>query len=163
MIENIKKDDFGMEGSLYIEAFDSECNVVIDIEASLNYAEKCAEMISNLSPKALKIIEKALRIYCLTRVSEHRHLLDTLTFDVRTVKNMLECVYPQTVYIDAPEGYGNGVRLECECDWEEENEGLITITVKDNEVLYVGPSNDLSPFDELEYFHDDENNFVNKI
>lgn len=163
MITDIKKDGFGMEGKLYIDTFDSECKVIIDSEASLDYAQKCADMLNNLSSGALKVLEKALRIYCLTCVNEHRHLLDTLTFDVRTVKSMLECIYPQTVYIDAPEGYGKGVRLECECDWEEECEGLMTIIIRDGEILYVGQSNDLSPFDELEYFHDDENNFINKI
>ena len=163
MMTDIKKDGFGMEGKLYIDVFDSECNVIIDSEASLDYAQKCAGMLNNLSAGALKSLEKALRIYCLTCVNEHRHLLDTLTFDVRTVKSMLECIYPQTVYIDAPEGYGKGIRLECECDWEEECEGLMTVIIRDDDILYVGQSNDLSPFDELEYFRDDENNFANKI
>lgn len=163
MITDIKKDGFGMEGKLYIDVFDSECTVIIDSDASLEYAQKCAEMLNKLSSGTLKNLEKALRIYCLTSLNEHRHLLDKLTFDVRTVKSMLECIYPQTVYIDAPEGYGKGLRLECECDWEEECEGLMTIIIRDKEILYVGQSNDLSPFDELEYFHHDENNFINKI
>ncbi len=163
MITDIKKDDFGMEGKLYLDTFDADCNVVIDIDASLNYAQKCADMLNNLSDKTLKTLEKALRIYCLTSVNENKNLLNTLTFDVRTVKSMLECIYPQTVYIDAPEGYGKGVRIECECDWEEVGEGLMTIIIRDDDILYVGQSNDLSPFDELEYFHEDENNFVNKI
>lgn len=163
MITDIKKDDFGMEGKLYLESFDSECNVIIDIDASLNYAEKCAEMLNNLPSESLMRLEKALRIYCLTSVSENKNLLKKLTFDVRTVKSMLECIYPQTVYIDAPEGYGKGIRLECECDWEEESEGIMTIIIRDDDILYVGQNNDLSPFDEIEYFHDDENNFANKI
>ena len=40
MITDIKKDGFGMEGKLYIDTFDSECNVIIDSEASLDYAQK---------------------------------------------------------------------------------------------------------------------------
>lgn len=163
MITDIKKDDFGMEGKLYLDVFDADCNVVIDIDASLDYAQKCADMLNNLSSVTLKNLERALRLYCLSSINEHKHLLKSLTFDVRTVKNMLECIYPQTVYIDAPEGYGKGIRLECECDWEEECEGLMTVIIRDDDILYVGQSNDLSPFDEFEYFRDDENNFANKI
>lgn len=163
MITDIKQDDFGIEGKLYIDTFDSECNVIIDIDASLEYAEKCAEMLNNLPAETLKTLEKVLRIYCLTSVSEHKHLLKSLTFDVRTVKSMLECIYPQTVYIDNPDGKGNGIRLECECDWEMKTEGLMTIIIKDNELLYVGQCSDLSPFDDPEFFHEDENNFVNKV
>jgi len=161
MITDIKKDDFGMEGKLYLDIFDAECNVVIDIDASLDYARKCADMLNNLPAETVKNLEKALRIYCLTSVSENKELLQKLTFDVRTVKSMLDCIYPQTAYVDFPEDERTGIRLECECDWD--NEGIMEIIFCNDEVLYVGRVSDLSPFDDSEYFIDDEKNFITKI
>lgn len=164
MITDIKKDDFGIEGKVYLDYFDADCNVVIDIDANLEYAEKCVEMLDNLSDEALEMIEKALKVYCLTKIRKHKSIRENITFDVDNVKNMLDYIFPQTVYIDNPEDDDEpdtGVRLECECDWEFD--GIMEIIIRQGEVLYVGKGGELGVFDDFEYFNEDENNYINKI
>lgn len=165
MITDVKRDDFGIEGKAFLEIFDKNCSVIVDIDASLEYAEKCVEMLNSLSDETVNTLCKALKIYCLTAISENNEILDYITFDISSrapLKDMLKNIQPSTLFVDMPDDENIiGVTVECECVWELNN--IMKIIFKDDEILYVGCDTDLNAWDDPEYFIDDENNFINKI
>lgn len=162
MITDIKKGDFGLEGKVKFELFNTEIEVMIDEDADIEYAEKCASALNDLSQATVEKICKAAKAYCLFFLEECDGSEEDLPFKVTKdtpAEEILKCIQPSCLIINAPEGDGVGIHLECNCDWEIEH-GM-ELTLLDGELLYCGSFVDARPW--YEYDKDEDWNFANKI
>lgn len=163
MITDIRKTELGIEGKLYSKVFDTEIEVMIDEEVSIEYAQKCAEHFNNLSSEMIETICKGAKAYCLDFMEIASGDWDEeLTIPVTSETpplEMLKCFRPTLLIIEEPDDENKiGYQLECNCDWEIEH-GM-EIDILDNKVMYLSSFNDYSPW--LEY-DTDEYNYINQI
>lgn len=149
---------------LFSEIFNTEIDVMIYEEVSIEYAQKCIEHFQNLSPEIIQTICKGAKAYCLDLLDiTDGELAEDLTIPVTAETpplDMLKCFRPQMLVIKEPEDENKtGYQLECRCDWEIEH-GM-EIDILDDKVVYLSSFNGYSPW--LEYEEDDELNYINKI
>ncbi len=168
MITDIKKDEYGIEGKVKFNLFDAEIDVFMDDDVSIEYAEKCAEHMNNLSDDMIEKICESAKRYCLFMieewdlVGEWEEISEDMTIEVSEdtpARELLKAIYPTVLIIDSPEDTCCGYHIECACDWEPEH-GL-EITIRDDKVVYIGHFTDSSPWQE--YDENNECNFVNSI
>lgn len=162
MIFDVKSGEFGLEGKVRFDLFNTEIKVIIDDDADLDYAEKCAEALNELSQKTIDDICKAAKSYCLFFLDECDGAEEDMPFEVTEAtpfREILKCIRPSCLLVHAPEGQGIGIHLECECGWEIEH-GM-ELTLLDDELVYCGSFEDAHPWDE--YVKDEEWNFAKKI
>lgn len=163
MITDIRKGEFGIEGKLYSKVFNTEMEVMIDEEVSIEYAQKCAEHFNNLSSEMIETICRGAKAYCLDFMEIASGDWDEeLTIPVTSETpplEMLKCFSPTLLIIEEPDDESKiGYQLECNCDWEIEH-GM-EIDILDNKVMYLSSFNAYSPW--LEY-DTDESNYINQI
>ena len=163
IITDIRKTELGIEGKLYSKVFNTEMEVMIDEEVSIEYAQKCAEHFNNLSSEMIETICKGAKAYCLDFMEIASGDWDEeLTIPVTSETpplEMLKCFRPQMLVIKKPKDENRiGYQLECRCDWEIEH-GM-EIDILDNKVMYLSSFNAYSPW--LEY-DTDESNYINQI
>lgn len=66
-------------------------------------------------------------------------------------KKLIDYLDRPTLYVYAPQGNGFGYGIKCECPWEPEHQCLILI--RNDDLLYVGPSDGLDAWgDKDEYY-----------
>ena len=163
MITNIRKTEIGIEGKLYSEIFNTEIDVMIDNEVSIEYTQKCAEHFNKLSPEIIETICKGAKAYCLDfmEIADEdwdEYLTIPVTAETHPL-DMLKCFKPTLLIIKKPNDENiTGYQLECECDWEIEH-GM-EIDILDNKVVYLSSFNAYSPW--LEY-DSDKSNYINQI
>lgn len=162
---NLKKTEFGREGTVFCKLRDSEIDLFIpDEEVTEKYIEKCVEAMNNMSDETIDVICRAAKAYCL----KYKELLTDDDFEeFMTVpitpetpaKELLKCFAPTELIIENPDDDTKiGYQLSCRCDWEIEHG--IEIDILDDKVVYLSSFNDRSPwckYDETEW------NFVNSI
>lgn len=163
MITDIRKTELGIEGKLYSKVFNTEIEVMIDEEASIEYAQKCAEHFNNLSSEMIETICRGAKAYCLDFMEIASGDWDEeLTIPVTAetpALEMLKCFKPTLLIIEKPDDENKtGYQLECSCDWETEHD--MEIDILDNKVMYLSSFNAYSPW--LEY-DADESNYINQI
>ena len=169
MIRNLKTDE---EGWFTTATFDSkvflpgEMSIMIftDDGAGPEDAARCIEHFNSLDEKLeiIASIEKRLVKFFLYMYEEWAALADfeiyaRLAESLKDVREGYENGRKLSSYLSGPGmnvylqqngdvGYG----IECECPWEPEHKCLILI--RNDECVYVGPSDMLDPWDE-EYLH----------
>lgn len=163
MITDIKKGEFGIEGKIYSKVFNTEMEVMIDDNVSIEYAQKCAEHFNTLNRNIVETICKASKAYCLWFIKvadgDWENDLSVMVNSDTPPEKMLECFSPTVLIIEEPEDENRiGYKLECSCDWEIEH-GM-EIDIIDNKVVYLSSYNDYSPW--LEY-DNSKYNFLNQI
>lgn len=163
MITDIKKTEIGIEGKLYSEVFNTEIDVMIDEEASIEYAQKCAEHFNSLNSELVETICRGAKAYCLDFMEIADGDWDEeLTIPVTAetpAPEMLKCFKPTLLIVEKPNDENIiGYQLECCCDWEIEH-GM-EIDILDNKVVYLSSFNAYSPW--LEY-DTSEYNYINQI
>lgn len=176
MIKNVKKDEFGLEGTMYCSLWDCDIDVNIDPfsgedevsdEEALAYGEKCAEAFNSLSDKTVEILCKAAKAYCLDFMEScGDDFDDDMTVPIKEdtdPREILKCIQPKVFIPELPdeEQYKGciGYHVECNCDWEIEH-GL-EFTVRDGNILYVGDFSDNSPW--MKYSEDKFWNYINSL
>ncbi|MDE6779843.1 MAG: hypothetical protein K2J40_00075 [Ruminococcus sp.] len=164
MITDIKQGCYGIEGKIYSEIFNTEIEVSIYDEVSIEYAQKCIEHFRNLSPEMLETICKGAKAYCLDLIDiTGGELAEDLTIPVTAETpplEMLKCFRLQMLVIEEPEDENKiGYQLCCCCEWEIEH-GM-EIDILDDKVVYLSLFNGYSPW--LEYEDDDDENYINRI
>lgn len=163
MITDIKQGCYGVEGKIYSEIFNTEIDVMIDDEVSIEYAQKCAEHFNKLSPEIIETICKGAKAYCLDfmEIADEdwdEYLTIPVTAETHPL-DMLKCFKPTVLIIKKPKDENKiGYQLECRCDWEIEH-GM-EIDILDNKVVYLSSFNGRSPWHE---YDTDKYNFINKI
>lgn len=163
MIRDIKQGEYGIEGKLYSEIFNTEIDVMIYDEASVEYAQKCAEHFNSLSSELIETICRGAKAYCLDFMELAGGDWDEeLTIPVNSETPAIEVLkyFKPTVFIvEKPEDENKtGYQLECSCDWEIEH-GM-EIDILDDKVVYLSSFNGYSPW--LKY-DKNEWNYINQI
>lgn len=163
IITDIKQGCYDIEGKLYSKVFNTEIEVMIDEEVSIEYAQKCAEHFNNISSEMIETVCRGAKAYCLDFMEEvggdfYGKMKISVTAETPALE-MLKCFRPQMLVIKKPKDENRiGYQLECRCDWEIEH-GM-EIDILDNKVVYLSSFNDYSPWRE---YVTDEYNYINKI
>ena len=173
MIENLhkkyySKDSYTIEGTVWSEFLGKEIDVRIDDETLIEYAEKCAQAMNNLSDETIDTLCEAAKKYCLWMaglLAETGGSLDDEWFDMRTkvdenspAREILKSVW-LNLLVEKPKDSSIGYCLGGACGWELEHG--IEIVIKDNKVLYVDAEECHSAWSDFP--KDDEYNFVNLV
>ncbi len=166
-IRDLKTDEKGWfaEGKFDSHSlFECEMNVSIFVDdgATVEYAEKCIEHYNNLSQNKdmLLKLDEYLEKFCLYMYEEWKAMgiYDDIAEDtepcieaIEKGKSLLKYLSRPTLYVYPPQGEGIGYGIECDCPWEPEHQCLILI--RDDELLYVGPSDGLDSWGEEEDYY----------
>jgi len=147
MIKDINRDDeMWIEGKLYLPWTESDILISIVDGCEEEYAEKCAEFIADIGDDILERIGKYAYRYCNEFLSDTDSDYAREFSDI-TEENILEHCWPSGVVIEN-ECRRDRIEFHMEwgCDWEEEH-GM-EVTISDGKILYVGPFENYSPWDE---------------
>ena len=150
----LSKDLSYREGRVYCRLWDKDIPVMLfDEDVTVEYAERCAEAMNDMSPELIDAICRAARMYCIEFCDEisdeWRQELDlTVPVDENTpLPEMLKCFSPTGLEVSAPADPSRiGYQLECSCDWEEEH-GM-EIDVLDGKLVYLGSFNAEGPWED---------------
>lgn len=162
MITDIQNGEYGIEGRVRFDLFDTEIDVAIDEETDIEYAQKCAEALNSLSEETILNIWKASKNYCLELFEMCDGFSDEIISEITDdtpPENIKKYIYPSMLIIDEPEDDRIGFHIECNCEWEPEH-GL-ELTFLDGKLIYAGLFNDCGAWDE--YDEDDNMNFANLL
>lgn len=155
MIKEIKEhNDIFLCGKLDSTLFGKVIDVFIDRDADMEYAEKCAENLINLSSEMIdKICERtsAFHQYMLEEWNEDfvAEINEKVPCDV-TGREILKYIEEPAMYIFAPKGDGIGYIIEGLCPWEPEHG--IDIIIRDDRLLYVGTPEGYTPWSDEDEF-----------
>ena len=147
MIREIHKNDFGeFEGTVWNELFQTDLTICFPGEADQAYAQQCAEYFSNLPQEMVD----RLCAYCLRYCDALRNFFDEDEFEIPTGINgrdILSYITPSLLMAEThPNTDGIAFHVECGCAWEVEH-GL-EITISGERILYVGPYEGISPYNQ---------------
>ncbi len=146
-ILNIKKTEYGIEGTARFNLFDKEIELVIDDTVNLEYANKCVSHMNNLSYDTITNLCEAALKYCF----EFSDDVGIEVPEIREKRDILKYVYLNILIINEAEDERKiAFHMECDCQWEIEH-GL-EFTLLDGDLLYLGSFNDESPWSSNEYF-----------
>lgn len=163
MIKDIKQGAYGIEGKLYSKIFETEIDVMLDDDVSIEYAQKCAEHFNNMTDKMLDTICRGAKAYCLDFLEEvggdfYGKMKISVTAETPAT-DMLKCFKPTVFIVEKPADENKtGYQLECSCDWEIEH-GM-EIDILDDKVVYLSSFNGYSPWHK---YDENEWNYINKI
>lgn len=167
IIKDLKSDETGWftTGKFESKSFlPGEMNLMIftDDGASLEDAQKCIEHFNNLAdkPEILAAIEKRLEQFFLHMYDEWAAMgiYNDIVESLKPVMQDYNKGSKLSSFLSRPDlvvyqqqngdiGYG----IQTECPWEPEHQCLILI--KNDECVYVGPSEMLDPWDDEEHLH----------
>ena len=156
VIENLRlkalgKVDSYIEGTVYCKLSNSNIDVDLYDDVSIEYAEKCAEAMNSMPDELIDVICRAAKRYCLEFLdaiggAEENDIDLTVSVDENTPPlDMLKCFDIGTLIISVPEDPTRiGYQLSGNCDWEEEHG--IEIVILDDKLVYLGEFSGESPW-----------------
>lgn len=157
MIKNLKKTDLGLEGIIPFKLFNKDIKIFMffeDPEKELKiveYAEKCAEALNVLSAETIdrlcKYSDRYRKDFCSCVGEDCPKLSRT--------KDILKYIDPLSLCVIEPQDNDIVLHLELNCAWEEEH-GMQWL-MKAGKILYVGPYDDISAYEEESYYKECEN------
>lgn len=168
VIRDLKQDENGffLEGKFDSRSlFEGEMNVSIfaDDGATEEDALRCIEHYNSLSkkPDVLEQIQSGLEKFFLYMHDEWQGFediygdiaksLESVMKEYKDGKPLVSFLYRPTLYIFPQLENEIGYGIECECPWEPEHQCMILI--RNNKVVYVGPSEGNDPWqDEDDYY-----------
>lgn len=144
-------------GFAHLSVFNSDVEVIIEEDVSLEYAEKCIKHVNSLKPETIAFLIERLNKYYNFMLDAWSEIDDSIVENIKTkmsnmnrVSDILQHVKPTTFVVTTPKGSETAYSLECECVWESEHG--VDIIIKGNQLLYVGPVQCLGPWcDDKEY------------
>jgi len=137
-------------------------SIFVDDGATVEYAEKCIAHYNSLNNNSdiLLELQEYLARFFLYMYSEWKEMgiYDEIVDNIEPVmksykvgENLIKYLSRPTLYVYAPQGDGIGYGIGCDCTWEPEHQCLIII--RNDELLYVGPSDCLDAWgDEDDYY-----------
>lgn len=159
MIKNLKIDENGFAKGTFDSSslFQGEMAVCIFLSdgATSEYAEKCIVHYNALcgSRAILLKLQTYLESFFLYMYNEWREMeiyaeiaqsLEPIMEGYQTGKYLIQYLSHPTLYVDPQRNDDIGYCIECDCPWEPEHQCLMII--RNNDVLYVGPSEGLDPW-----------------
>ena len=143
LIKNIHDGEFGIEGEVFFHRFDKYIGLIVE-DDNLNYANRCATYLNELTDELIESLCEASIRYC----SEFLKAIGEPTRTFKDSKEVLKMIYPSTLIIPYPEkGNDPVIDMELNCEWGEEH-GMEWI-VRGDEVLYVGAFSSEDPFSDF--------------
>ncbi len=167
IIKDLKTDENGWFadgkfGSVSLFEGEMAVSIFVDDGATIEYAEKCIAHYNRLSGNSglLHKLQEYLAAFFLYMYDEWKAMgiYEEIVEDIEPVmegyksgRNLIEYLSRPTLYVYPPNGDGIGYGIECECPWEPEHQCLIII--RNDELLYAGPSDGLDAWgDEEDYY-----------
>ena len=140
-----------IEGKVYCKLWDTEIEVDVYDDVSLNYVEKCAEAMNAMPEDLIDAICRAAKKYCIEFLdaiggaSENGIELTVPVEDYTPPLDMLKCFEVGSLIVGVPEDSSRaGYQLSGKCDWEEEHG--IEIVILDDKLVYLGEFTGESPW-----------------
>ena len=167
-IRDLKQDENGffLEGKFDSRSlFEGEMNVSIfaDDGATEEDALRCIDHYNSLSekPDILEQIQSGLEKFFIYMYDEWQGFediygdiaksLESVMKEYKEGKSLVSFLYRPTLYVFPQLENEIGYGLECECPWEPEHQCMMLI--RNNKVVYVGPSKGNDPWqDEDDYY-----------
>ncbi len=162
----LKETKFGREGQTYCKFADTEIEVLIpDEEVTSAYIDQCMESLDSFSNELLETLCEAAKKYCLKMkavcAEEEEENEDIAAIPVTAdtpASEMMQYIQITSMKITEPDEEDViAYQLSGNCDWNVENG--IEIILVDDQIVYVGPFEDHSPWDD-ETDDADEWNFI---
>ena len=136
--------------------------IFTDDGACTEDAEKCVAHFNTLGdkPRTLEAIEKGLKGFFLYMYDEWAAMgiFDNIVRSLKPVMEEYRKGTPLSSFLSSPtllvypqQNGDTGYGLECCCPWEPEHQCLILF--RNDDVVYVGPSDMLDPWTDEEYLH----------
>lgn len=158
-----KEDDCFDIGSAFIPLFNSEIDVWIENSVSPEYAESCAKHLAELSAELTdRICERAVAYLRFMKEewkdfeSVSGGILDTINSTIpETVhgREILQYITSPGMFILSPSNSSIGYAINCNCIWEPEH-GM-DIIIRDDRLLYVGPSEGFTAWEDDDLYETD--------
>ena len=159
-IRDLKKEENGMGGFLEGK-FDSllfKCEATIEISVdegtTEEYAEKCVQHFNSLNNEMIEKIKEWVNkfyLYTLDEIDEEfAEEIKENMLDYKGKENILEYLSNLHMYVFYPKDDRIGYNIECDCPWEPEQQ--CSIIIRENEVLYIGPSEGFNAWSDGEFF-----------
>ena len=130
-------------GKVFCKLWNTEIDVDIYDNVSIEYAEKCAEAMNSMSDELIDAICRAAKQYCIEFLddiggAELNEIELTIPVDENTPpQEMLKCFEVGSLSVEVPEDPSRiGYQLSGNCDWEEEHG--IEIDILDGKLVYLG-------------------------
>lgn len=148
MIREMIQNQFGeLEGKIWNDLFQTELVVEFPSVEEQEYAQRCAEYFSHMPDDMVD----RLCVYCNRYCDAFRRFFGEEDFEVPAEvsgREILSYVTPGRLIVElAQNSDALAFHVECECEWEPEH-GL-EITINSAKILYVGPYEGVSPYDEV--------------
>lgn len=144
LLRNIdEKALYGPEGEVWFGLFEKYIKFSIDDDADLDYAQKCAEYLNDISEETIKDLCEASIRYCNDFLENTGQPIKEFS----SYKDVLSLVYPSILIIPDPESDETVIHMELNCQWEPEH-GMEWV-VRSGKVLYVGGFNGTYPWGEI--------------
>ncbi len=160
LITNIEKNEFDeneLKGLMHFSLLDTEISVAIRENVSIEYAEKCAQYLVELSDVIIeKLCEFSIR-YC-ENMREYFDEMEVSIAENIQGREILKHIDPNTLIIEVPKSDEIAFHIELNCDWEEEH-GM-EWSIRNNQVLYVGSFSDETPWRDKKYFKEASCNYA---
>ena len=157
LIENIRiSPHFSeeLEGEVVFPLFSKVIDVQGFTSESINYANECAKLLTELDESIISQLCQASIRYCNWILKVFGEEEKSFTNE----RDVLKLIEPSSLIIE--DGASKPViHMELNCEWEEEH-GMEWI-IRDNEVQYVGSFDGMNPFDD--YTESDEWNFARNL
>ena len=141
MIVDFTETDDGAEGSVTFPLFNRNIDLLVNGDVPYEYVVACSRALESLSGD---LVDKLL--LGTARYREAGRKQGFTGGDVQEPKDLLPHIEPSCLTVWPPEGNGVALSLELDCDWEDEH-GMEWL-IRDSEVVYVGPFQGESPWDD---------------
>lgn len=142
LIKNLAKTEFGIEGEVFFRLYGTFIGLTIDEESNVEFAQKCAALLNNLSRSVVDHLCRASERYC----NDFLYEVGEPLIEFKTNRAVLDRIEPGALIVPKPNEIATPVvHMELDCDWEEEH-GMEWL-IRDNTVLYVGGFNGCYEYD----------------
>lgn len=146
-IKNLGENEFGiMEGEVYFDAIGQNIIINFEKEVPINYVEKQVQYLRSLEQKVIERMCYYANLYCKEYMEDYPDVdyskgLDQINNPLELLQN--DYMVITSIRIDMYKDENIRVlNLSGGCDWNEENG--IQWLIKEDEVIYTGPDNELN-------------------
>lgn len=160
LIRDLHKSDMFTEGTIDFPLFGKEIGIFIDeAEGGVDvaYAKRCVSALHSMKEETIdSLCDWCLRYYRFMLgewedfSSIYSSIVDAIAKEIPediAGRDILAHVHPHSMHVLEKKDDRVGYSIKCECVWEPEH-GLLIVILED-EVRYVGPFDDLSPWDDF--------------
>lgn len=152
MIEDLEQEDSGRSGVVYCQWLETELEVWIEEDVTVEYANFCAKALSSMNDQLIDDLCKAAIVYA----EDFCELVGQEPPKVETVRDILRFIDFYNMLVDEPEDSTIPVvHLTGNCEWEPEHG--VEVVIRDGKLMYVGAHNGEWAWGEPDHYEEDYN------